>query len=284
VELKRDFPRADLLAGIHEGLGRDYSLLWCDAMLNVDREVEFLRRMPRESDGILSWPTGHPKSTAALRELAERGVPLVLLDRVPDDLNVNAVISESKEATERALELLIGRGHRNIALFTFDKPHVSTVVERTATYESYMAAHGLSTSNLIRKFPAVLEFEEPMWFAQAIHDSLFTMLKSSTPITAVLCMQDMFCAAVFDAVDKIGVSLPDDLEVATFNDWPSSMLRHPWLAHRIRTRFGDIGRAAAQSLRAQIDGVSGPPIIQRIPAEFIIADAGLQPKPSTFTS
>lgn len=283
VVLKRDFPRADLLGGIHEGLGRDYGLLWCDSMLSVDREIEFLRRMPNESDGLLCWPTGHPKTKMVLKELANRKVPLVCLDRVPDDINLNAVISDSVEATERALNFLIERGHKRIALFTFDKPHVSTVVERTATYDRVMAEHGIPTQGLVRRFPAVLEFDESQWFHQAIQDALFAMVKGNSPITAVLCVQDMFCAAVLDSVDQMGLSLPDDLEVATFNDWPSLMLRHPWLAHRIKTRAADIGKAAAQRLRAQIDGSAGEPVIQRIPAEFVIADAGIQPASTGYT-
>ena len=277
VAHQRDFPRADLLGGLHEGLGEDYSLLWCDSKLSVEREMEFLQRMPKEADGILCWPTGDPRSAAILRELAARDVPLVLLDRVPEGTKANAVISDSVGATRRALEFLMERGHQRIAMLTFDKPHVSTVVERTATYEAVLEERGLSTKGLVRRFPAALEFGEPNGFIQAVYDALFTLVHSPEKATAVYCVQDMFGAAVLDCAAEMGLNVPGDLEVATFNDWPSMMLHRPWQAHRITTRADEIGRVAAARLRELMDGAGGPPRVERIPAELVVADAGLLP-------
>lgn len=274
----RDFPRADLIGGIHAGLGEDHSLLWCDSRLSVDREIEFLKRMPRETDGIICWPTGDKRSTLVLRELVAHNVPIVLLDRVPENLSINAVTSDSVGATRHGLEFLIGRGHKRIALLSFDKPHVSTVVERHQTFEQVFAEHDLPTSGLTRYFSADLEFSDANRFLQAVHDSLFTLLHGPNPITAVFCVQDMFAAAALDCADQMGVNIPTDLEIATFNDWPTMMLRRPWQAHRIVTQAHEIGLAAAQRLCALMDGATTePPQVLRIPAEFIVADAGLLP-------
>jgi len=281
VAHQRDFPRADLIGGIHSGLGEDHSLLWCDSKLSEEREIEFLRRMATEADGILCWPTGHPKTSPVLKELVARKVPIVLLDRVPEGVEIDAATNDSLEATRHALDFLIERGHERIGFFSFNKPHVSTVVERAAAFDTVYAEHGWATTGLTRHFPAELEFGDSNLFLQAVHDALFTMLHGSKPITAAFCVQDMFAAAVLASAESIGMRVPEDLEVAGYNDWPSMMLQRPWQVHRIVTRAHEIGRAAAERLNTLMSGPQeGPPKILRIPAEFIVAQAGLLPAPN----
>ena len=275
VALQKDFPRADLLGGLHEGLGQSHSLLWCDSKLDPLREADFLTRMPCETDGIICWPTGDSKSTSALTDLSKRNVPLVLIDRVPKGVDAHAVISDSANAAHEALKFLVSRGHKRIALLAFDKPQVSASVERINAYTDFMSEHQLSTVGIDRRFPASLEFDSSGWFSQAVHDAIFTMVKSSDPITAVLCTQDMFCAAALTAVDRMGLSLPDDLEIATFNDWPKQLLGRPWQVHRIYTQASEIGRTASKILLSQIAGEWTVPAIHRIPAIFVPADAGI---------
>ncbi|HWD40949.1 MAG TPA: GntR family transcriptional regulator [Fimbriimonas sp.] len=280
VAHQRDFPRADLIGGIHEGLGDDINLLWCDSKLNVDREIRFLETMPNEVDGILCWPTGNPRSTAVLRELAQANFPIVLLDRVPDDLEINATTHDSAASSRHALEFLIDRGHSRIAFFAFNKPNVSTVVERLSTFETVFHERGWSPSSLTRLFAAELEFGESNRFVQAVHDAFFTLIKADEPITAVFCVQDMFAAAVMECAEHLGVSIPNDLEIVTYNDWPSMMLRRPWQAHRIVPRTYELGRAAASRLLSLVNGERPEPLVQRISADFVVADAGLLPTSS----
>ena len=275
VALQRDFPRADLLGGLHEGLGQSHSLMWCDSMLDPEREADFLRRMPNETDGIICWPTGDHKSITVLNDLTKSKFPLVLIDRVPKDIRAHAVVSDSANAALEALRYLADRGHKRIALLAFDKPHVSTAVERVKAYTDFMDQEGLSTFGIERRFPAALEFDPSGWFHQAVYDTVFTLVRSPEPVTALLCAQDMFCAAALNAVDRMGLTMPDDLEVATFNDWPKQLLGRPWQVNRIHTQAAEIGRMAASILRSQIAGEWTMPVVHRVPALFVPADAGI---------
>ena len=278
VALHRDFPRSDLIGGLHEGLGEGYSLLWCDSKLSVDREIDFLQRMAREADGIVCWPTGDRKTSAVLNDLSARGIPLVLLDRVPEGVRANAVTSDSVGATRQALEFLMERGHKRIALFSFDKPHVSTVVERVESYEKVFAEHSLSTAGLVRLLSPDLEFTNVGRFVQSVYDALFTLRHGPEPITAVFCVQDMFAAAILDCAQSMGLCIPEDLEVASYNDWPSMMVQRPWHIHRITTEASQVGQAAAELLRSLIEGgPADPPCVKRIGARFIPAETGLLP-------
>jgi len=71
-------------------------------------------------------------------------------------------------------------------------------------------------SGLTRWFPRELD-PNPQGFFQAVYDALFALLNQKVPITALFCVQDSFAAAALQACDQMGVSIPDQMEIATFN-------------------------------------------------------------------
>lgn len=277
IDFLYSFPRPELLDGIHQGLGEDYNLVLCDSKASDQREIDLLAKMADECDGILCWPTDHSKSATTINAIRAKGVPLVLLDRIPEAARAHAVVPDSVTATQQAIEYLVKQGHQRIAVFTFDKPEVSTVVERIATYEKCMADHGLDTSGLIRKFAPSLEVSERAYFDQAVSDTLVASVKSREPITAVLCIQDLFGAVILEKAEELGIELMSDLEVVTFNDWQPSWLRKPWQAHRIAIHPEDMGAKAIEILLEQIQEGRQEPTTHRISARFIAAESLLVP-------
>jgi DNA-binding LacI/PurR family transcriptional regulator len=273
IDFAQNFPRPELLAGIHAGLGENYNLVICDSKASVEREVELLEQMAEEADGILCWPTGDHQASPALSRLVSRKTPLVLLDRVPEGVHADAVLTDSVPATRQAAEFLIERGHKRVALLTFDKPEISTVVERCGTFEKIMEEHGILAPELVRRFPASLEVKDRSHFSQVVHDALFTLLNRPDPATAVLCVQDLLGAEVLKFGEEEGVRIPDDFELVTFNDWPPSWLRKPWQAHRIAVRPSDMGKMAIDRLLAQIDGQAGELGVHHIPTVFVPGDS-----------
>jgi len=273
IDYVRNFPRPELLEGIHDGLGSEYSLLICDSKASAEREQELLRQMATETDGILCWSTGQESTGATVSELVEKHIPLVLLDRVPGNVHADAVITNSVAATKEAAEFLIERGHRRVGLITFDKPEISTVAERCGTFERVMAEHGIASADLVRRLPASLEVEDRAHFEQVFHDALFALLNGPSPATAVLCVQDLIGVAVLKYAEEADLRVPKDLEIVTFNDWPPHWLCHPWQAHRIAVQPGDMGRLAISRLKAQIEGDAGELGIHYIPTVFVPADS-----------
>lgn len=282
VDYEHGFPRPELLAGVHEGLGTDYELVLCDAKANPAREIDLIRRMADETDGILCWPSDKSEAATALNEVVARGVPLVLLDRVPRGAEAHAVVGDGGDATRQAVEFLLARGHRRIGLLTFDKPGVSTVVERCETFETVLAERDCAASDLIRRLPSSLEVSERDHLESAVGDALFRLVRSPQSATAVFCVQDLLGYAVLEAAADMDLAIPGDVEVVTFNDWPPSWLRRPWQAHRIAFQPGEMGRAAIGLLRSQIEGTAGAPSVQRIPAKLVPAEGVLATFPDSF--
>jgi len=273
VDFAQNFPRPELLAAIHGGLGTDYNLLICDSKASVHREIELLNRMAEEADGILCWPTGDDAATPTIAHLVANGTPLVLLDRIPNGLQADVVLTDSASATRQAAEFLIQRGHRRIGLLTFDKPKVSTVLERCGTFETIMVEYGIASPDLVRRLPASLEVEDRAHFSQVFDDALFALLHGPSPATAILCVQDLLGVAVLKYADNADLKIPEDLEIVTFNDWPPHWLGRPWQAHRIAVQPSDMGKAAIGRLLAQINGQAGELGPHHIPTVFTPADS-----------
>ncbi len=273
IDFVRNFPRPELLGGIQAGLGGDYHLVICDSKASASREIELLEQMSEETDGILCWSTGDDAVVGTLSSLVARRTPLVLLDRVPGDVHADAVLTNSVSATKAAAEFLIERGHKRVGLLTFDKPELSTVLERCGTFERIMVEHGIASPDLVRRFPASLEVQDRAHFPQVFHDAMFTLVNCAAPATAVLCVQDLLGVAVLQYAERMELKIPSDLEIVTFNDWPPHWLCYPWQAHRIAVQPEDMGKMAIRRLLAQIDGEAGELGSHFIPTVFVPADS-----------
>ena len=269
-----NFPSSDLIRGIHATLGEDRNLVLAESKGDPELEIRLLKKFQQETDGLLIYPTSHAKSTPFIQKLVDYGTPLVILDRLPEGIQTHAVMSDNQGATLQAIQTLEELGHRRIGFFSFHKPNISAVKERHRGYQAALAQVGVQdSSDLTRWFPLELD-QNPQGFIQAVYDSIFTLLNQQNPITALFCVQDSFASAVLQACDQMGASVPGDLELVTFNDWPSMMLRTPWCVHRIVQRSYEIGKVAADLLLDQITGPRGEPQIVRVPTDFFIADAG----------
>jgi GntR family transcriptional regulator, arabinose operon transcriptional repressor len=271
IDFEYSFPQPRLLAGIHQGLETDYDLVICDAKADADREIELLRRMAKECDGILCWPMDNSAAGPVMNELMALGTHIVQIDRIAEGSKAPSVVVESTRSTREATNFLIKRGHKRIGLLTFNKPKVSTIVERCAAFESSLAEHGLD-SNQVRYFPAEIELSDRPFLNQVICDALFVLTHGPNPVTAVFCAQDLIGSAVLATLGNLELPDPQKFEIVTFNDWPTQWFVNPWNAHRISVNPLDLGATAISLLRDLIAGLSPDPIHAQVEASFVDAD------------
>jgi len=272
-----NFPSSDLIRGIQTRLGEDVQLMIASSNGDWQQEARQLSKLVGEVDGLLLWPTASPQNTALIRQLVEDGFPMVILDRVPEGVCTNSVVSENESVTLHAIRLLEERGHRHIGFFSFDKPSFSSVNERHSAYKKALEEVGISDPTQYTRWFLNELNDRPQHFYQAVRDALFTLTHQPERITALFCVQDSLAAFAIQACEEVGESIPESLELITFNDWPPLMLRIPWCIHRIVQRTYEIGTLAADLLLKQIADPTRKPEALRVPADFYVADAGLSP-------
>lgn len=267
-----NFPHTDMLRGIQDFLGEEVSVIMAQCDDDYRREARQIERFASEVDGIIFYPTADPRNNALIQSLFDRGYPIVALDRFPEGLQLDTVTSDNREATLKAIYHLEALGHKNIGFFSFAKTGFSSIDERYTAYCQALEEVGIdNVSELTRWFIKGLD-AEPRLLVDSICDALVALRQRREPITALFCVEDQIASAVLEACDRLSIQIPDDLEIAFFNDWPPMMLRNPWDLHRIVQGMYEIGASAASLLRDRLEGLSNEPRHIKVPAELLPAE------------
>ena len=260
-----NFPPAEMLRGLQDGLGEAVDLIVIDSRSDPAVEARRLADL-RGVDGLIIVPTAAPQNTPKLQRLIDGGLPVVVLDRVPEGLRADAVATDNVGATLAAVRALEDRGHRRIGFFSYHKPGFSSVRERHDAYVAALEEVGLKDhAPYGRWFASELDGDTTRLF-QAVADALRALVHGPEKITALFCVQDVFAAATLEAGARLGIEIP----LATFNDWPNAMLRTPPGSLRIIQRTYDIGLQAAHLLLDRIGGGRSEHRLLRVAAELVV--------------
>ena len=81
-----------------------------------------------------------------LKEVTEQGIPLVLVDRVTNEVNCDKVIIDDELGAYLATKKLIGQGRKKIALITTDD-YLSVSKARTEGYKKALLESGMQVDN-----------------------------------------------------------------------------------------------------------------------------------------
>lgn len=267
-----NFPSGDLLRGIQDRIGEESTLVIADSKHDSAQENRQLRRLARETDGILFYSTSLDRPTPALQGLLEEGFPVVALDRMPHGVELDGAFTDNEAVVEGVIRSLIERGHTRIGFLGFYRPLYSSVAERFEGYRKEMARAGLNDAELVRWLPDTSGGSSDM-SRQLVQDAILALRHGPSPITALFCVEDGVGCAAVAACERLGMSLPGDLELSTFIDWHPMTLRTPWNVRRIVQRKYDLGHAAAGLLLDRISSPKRPFETVRVEADIIPADA-----------
>ena len=254
------------LRGIGAGLSRDQHMLFCDSHADVEQEARTLRKMRKEADGIICLPSCNPKNTPLLREISDSGFPIVCVDRAPENLEIDAVVSDNFGASVEALKALVKRGHKKIIHFTDDDTQVSSVRERLEAFLQVMGENGeRHPEQLVRFFPAG-SFQNLHCRVQLMYDALFTLRHAKNPATAIFCLNDHRLIPLLTAIEQLELRVPEDIEVLSFHDSLSLMPSVLGALHRIVQDPKSIGLLAAQRLHNRLSNKHLPRETIRVPS------------------
>ncbi|GAA4551659.1 LacI family DNA-binding transcriptional regulator [Pseudonocardia xishanensis] len=242
-----------------ESARRGYTLLLVDPHEDPEYEHTVVRRLhARRVDGVLFAPSAEPG--AALSFLTAQGIPTVLVDRLIDE-RMDQVGSENIEAVAGLVAHVAGAGHRRIALVA-GQPGLQTTVERVAGYRLGLARAGLSDELLVDGRSA----EEPA--RVAVH----ALLAREHPPTAVITANNSMTIGAMQALREAGVSVPGDMALACFDDFPWADLFAPRLTV-VAQPFAEIGREAVRLLLRRMAEPDAPPRTVRLPPRFVHRDS-----------
>jgi LacI family transcriptional regulator len=203
---------------------------------------ESLRRLlDRSIDGVLVT-TATLDSRFAV-ELQQRGLPMVLLNRYIDGLDVDRVISDNFGGAVTGGRHLLDLGHRRIGIIR-GPSNTSTSRDRTAGLLEALADHGIARDpELVR---------EGSYSHQSGYQHTRELLRLPDPPTAIVCGNDVVAFGALDAALSLGVRVPQDVSILGFDDIPMAAWEVFQLS-TLRQPIGDMARAAARMLAERIE-------------------------------
>ena len=127
---------------IADALG--YRVILCQSYENYEKEVQTINALlSARVDGIIVSIAKNTEKFDHFQRVIDKGIPLVLFDRITDQIEVNQVVIDDYWASYKAVEHLIAQGYRKIAHFTSPRK-INIYKERLRGYMDALTEHGLS--------------------------------------------------------------------------------------------------------------------------------------------
>jgi DNA-binding LacI/PurR family transcriptional regulator len=218
-------------------------------------------------------------TSPAVDLLTRRGLPLVFIDQTPVD-GVPSVNVADRAGARAAAEHVVGLGHRRVGLL-MSGPHgphglAEETPRRTDGYASRQRLAGWLDALRPAGAEVVVVRVRDAGFEEVGVGARLLLDRPDRP-TAVLCFSDAVALGVVDTARDLGLSVPEDLSVAGFDDSPAARQFRPALT-TVRQDVEAKGRAAAAALIAAIRALAGG---QRAPAEQLLLPVELVVRDST---
>jgi len=236
-----------VITGI-EKLANDkgYNVMICLSNESYEKEVLNLEMLANGVvDGIIasvSKETEEKDDYRHFNDLINNGIPLVMFDRVVDEINCSKVIADDKGGAILATQQLIKNGCKRVALLT-TPDYVTVGNERREGYLKALNDHNIEVDpNLIIKIDDKLMIEE----------QLSVLFESDNHPDGIFAVNEIYAATVMKVARRYGYKIPEDIEVIGFTDGLISEFTTPSLT-TVAQHGKTMGRKSCELLLDEID-------------------------------
>ena len=176
---------------------------------------------------------------------AERNIPVIFINTYHSDLYCNYIVKDDEEGGRIATEHLIKQGHRKIGgMFNQDS------IQGSLRYKGFV--NKLYEENLKVDESCVIRYTD--WSMEQLFSSenLPRIAQAFSNCTAVVCYSDSIAHMLYEAAPRLGINIPRDLSVVSFDDSYLSRLITPTLTS-VSHPGTLMGKLAAESILKMID-------------------------------
>ncbi|MBL7474022.1 LacI family DNA-binding transcriptional regulator [Robertkochia sediminum] len=223
-----------------------YNVIVCLSNESFEREVLNMEALAQGStDGFimsLAKETQEKGDYHHLREVVNMGMPLVMFDRVADEIYCDKVVIDDAQAAYNAVNQMIGSGCRKIAIIS-THDHVSVGKLRTLGYMNALRDAGIELNeNLVVK----VDGEE------ACAEAARKLLKYQV-VDGIFAVNELYAIIAMQEAHKREFRIPEDISVVGFTDGILSKYSNPPLTTVVQHGF-EIGEMTAKMLIDKLEG------------------------------
>ncbi|MDA9092512.1 MAG: LacI family DNA-binding transcriptional regulator [Polaribacter sp.] len=234
-----------VIKGIEQGASeKGYHIMVCFSNESYKKEVENLKVLSNGSvDGLIvsiAKETLETKDFTHFKDLVNEEIPLVLFDRVVDEILCDKVVVDDVGAGYKATKYLLNQNSLKIALITTPE-HVNVGTLRRQGYERALSEKGISVNKKL-----IIEVEEKENIKAQI-ERVFDQ-----DIDAVFAVNEIYAATAMRIAKEKGYKVPQEFSVIGFTDGLISEYSSPSIT-TIAQHGLEMGKQAVEVLIERIE-------------------------------
>lgn len=224
---------------------RGYFLIVLDSEGSPEREAEmFALLRAQRIEGMLLVTASGEELTPEKWSALSSAFPVVCVDRLPVDLDVDSVCVDDCGAAEMAISHLISRGHKQIAVITGPLT-LRNEQERVRGYRQALQKRGIPIQRSL------------IWNGSFEQDEVARlcqngMLRPSERPSALFATNGVTGLAALRSLYSVGLSTPKDFAFVTFDEITAEDFFQPGITSVVQPTF-DMGYRAIEVLLERIE-------------------------------
>lgn len=252
-----------IVKGIQTALiGTDYHIAHYDSVsadFNDGQKCAQLCYQKRVDGLIVIAPKRHD---SFVKTFAELKVPLVVVGGAPSDPRISYIDVDNFGGASTVVEHLLELGHRKIGFVAGPKT-LHDACEREMAFRKTLAHHGVRVNE---KWVIQGSYETRKAFHACLH-----LLSGRERPTAIFASNDLMALGVLDAARIIGLSVPEELSIAGFDDIDAAINVQPQLT-TVRQPMQRMGKKAVEYIMELVakGNLERHVIHQKLTAQLIV--------------
>jgi LacI family transcriptional regulator len=240
-----------------------YTTLVCDSKNDAKREKKTLNLLVnRMVDGIVLMPINN--SDEHILQFEKTNMPMVLMDRLVANLQCDGVLSDNINGAYQAIEAIINRGHRRIAIIAGPQ-NIYPANERLKGYLRALKDYNIEVN------------PELICYAELTRDGgcygVDRLCSLKEPPTVIFTSNDEITIGAYQALRQRGMVIGQDISLFGYDQTELCQLVEPQISVVIQP-LEDIGKTTAEILLSRIKGdYTVYPIIKRLKTEIVLTNS-----------
>jgi len=242
-----------------------YSVIIANADEDLAKEKRYLEVAAAEQvAGVVLSPASSTRTRIDV--LAERGIPVVTVDRRLRTADLDSVTVNNHKAAREATQHLLEQGCRRVAIIA-GPTQTTTGLRRLAGYRAALHAAGCAVD------PALIAHAD--FRIEGGYEATKALLRLRRRPDGLLISNNLMTIAALEVLSEADINIPADLALVGFDDsrWAAA-LRPPLTA--VAQPAYQIGEEAARLLLNRVGGARQSPCHVTLTAQLVIRGSSLR--------